>query len=924
MRTTVSLALLLIPAALMATIPPGRNVVMSDQLKRQAAAIRTEYGQGYWSNRLSERRMLREQLASRGLSKTNALPTDTVYMPVLLGSYSDASPTFAPAAIQQLLFDGPNPSGTVTQFYTENSYGQLYLTGASLGWYNLPRGFNYYVHDGGTNNAGLVYGGRDFTIDVIAASDATVDYAEFIKYYDAQGRGHVPQLAVVHTGGDAAAGADNIWSHRWNIRGRLLTRKSAGSDPYFDINRVTPEGWYTTNDTTATGKQVLIDGDYAIQPEMLGNKNTGGPLIQIGVFAHEFGHIFGLPDLYDTDNTSEGLGGWCLMASGSYGGDQSHENYPSQMSAWCKEHLGWITPVVVSSYRKGQLIHEVEDYPEVYKMWTPGAPGNQYFLVENRQRVKSDLYLLNTGLLIYHVDNNQTSNTNENHYLVDLEQADGLRNLNTRSNRGDGGDPFPGLTNNRTFSGQSNPNSKDYLNAQTYVGVTGISSSAMTMKADLDVGTRPLLSLSSFSLFEGTGANGNGRVEPGEDGSVTMSLKNLNPADASGLHLRVQSMTPGVTADTSLDFSVTALATDSLSINQILHVDPAFIPHEALFNITVVTAQDTFRFADTTIVGYPPLLIVDRDTTNENIIRFYRSALDSAGLYYETFRTKTDAFAPAAIDRRTFVLLFTGRRTTGTIPDSVQQALTGFVNRGGNLFVSGQNVAENLQGTPFLANVLHARWSKNIALGRWIYGAPADILGSTISKILVSGGDGASNQGSPDEIIPDSIAHTALLHSSATGSSCAGVWYADPSAHSKMLFLGFGFEAINGASTGLTRQQTMTSILNWFAGVTDVENGPLPGLARAFSLSQNYPNPFNPTTHIGYALPGRSHVVLEVFNLLGQKVAELVNGDMDAGSHDVRFDGTGLASGVYFYRISARAIDGADTYVATKKLLLLR
>ena len=85
-----------------------------------------------------------------------------------------------------------------------------------------------------------------------------------------------------------------------------------------------------------------------------------------------------------------------------------------------------------------------------------------------------------------------------------------------------------------------------------------------------------------------------------------------------------------------------------------------------------------------------------------------------------------------------------------------------------------------------------------------------------------------------------------------------------------------------------------------------------------FALLQNYPNPFNPTTTIRYALPQRSHVTLTVFNTLGQQVATLVNGDQDAGSHDVRFDGSGLASGVYFCRIVA------GTYVATKKLLALR
>lgn len=83
-------------------------------------------------------------------------------------------------------------------------------------------------------------------------------------------------------------------------------------------------------------------------------------------------------------------------------------------------------------------------------------------------------------------------------------------------------------------------------------------------------------------------------------------------------------------------------------------------------------------------------------------------------------------------------------------------------------------------------------------------------------------------------------------------------------------------------------------------------------------LGQNYPNPFNPTTTIRFGLPTRSQVTLTVYNTLGQQVAALVQGEKEGGYHEVKFDGTGLSSGVYFYRITA------GDYVATKQLLLLR
>ncbi len=84
------------------------------------------------------------------------------------------------------------------------------------------------------------------------------------------------------------------------------------------------------------------------------------------------------------------------------------------------------------------------------------------------------------------------------------------------------------------------------------------------------------------------------------------------------------------------------------------------------------------------------------------------------------------------------------------------------------------------------------------------------------------------------------------------------------------------------------------------------------------TLAQNYPNPFNPSTTIRFGLPARSHITLTVYNTLGQEVATLVQGEKEAGYHEVKFDGTGLSSGVYFYRMTA------GDYVATKKLLILK
>lgn len=97
-----------------------------------------------------------------------------------------------------------------------------------------------------------------------------------------------------------------------------------------------------------------------------------------------------------------------------------------------------------------------------------------------------------------------------------------------------------------------------------------------------------------------------------------------------------------------------------------------------------------------------------------------------------------------------------------------------------------------------------------------------------------------------------------------------------------------------------------------------------PQAPASFALGQNYPNPFNPTTAISYKLSALSRVSLKVYDVLGREVATLVNNEVQRiGSYEVRFDGSRLASGVYFYRLVAEGNNGTR-FVSTKKLMLMK
>jgi len=100
-------------------------------------------------------------------------------------------------------------------------------------------------------------------------------------------------------------------------------------------------------------------------------------------------------------------------------------------------------------------------------------------------------------------------------------------------------------------------------------------------------------------------------------------------------------------------------------------------------------------------------------------------------------------------------------------------------------------------------------------------------------------------------------------------------------------------------------------------GITGVEEQK-PGLPISFDLSQNYPNPFNPTTNIDYAISQSGPVSLKVYDLLGREVATLFQGDQKVGRYTVEFDGSRLASGVYFYKLQA------GNNAITKKLVLMK
>ncbi len=160
---------------------------------------------------------------------------------------------------------------------------------------------------------------------------------------------------------------------------------------------------------------------------------------------------------------------------------------PAHPSAWCKCQQGWVTTVNQANNQNNVALEDVKSGFKVHKLFKNGSSTNEYFLVENRQKVLFDKFLPGGGLLVWHIDDAIGTNSNETHYKVALMQADGKKDLENNSNRGDAGDCYPGSTNNTKFNNTSTPNSKSYAGSNTCVAVNNISAAGAVMHADLAV-----------------------------------------------------------------------------------------------------------------------------------------------------------------------------------------------------------------------------------------------------------------------------------------------------------------------------------------------------------------------------------------------------------------------------------------------------
>jgi M6 family metalloprotease-like protein len=352
---------------------------------------------------------------------------------------------------------------TLADYYREVSGDQLRIKGdsTSVHFVDMSAGahsYEYYVN-GKSGVGAYPRNAQGMVEDALNLANFDVDFSDF----DNDGPDGIPRssgsvdddgtvdsLVVVHAGPAA----------------------EYFTSPTSDNHMVSHYWYFTDVARNHDGVDVL---DWAMVPERDPDSTDGsfdrqtiGTYQQtLGTVAHEFGHILGLPDLYDKDLSSYGLGHWGLMSYGTYGTmtfsntylpTQSSWDRPGYPSAWSRVQLGWIDPVAVHADTLFS-IWRAEDppplnYPQVVKIWTsnswtplsPWTPS-EYFLFEHRQSASGTYdYGPSVGfngdgegaVLLYHVDETVPDNDDESRKMVDLEEF-GNYNLDNKVNFGEFG-----------------------------------------------------------------------------------------------------------------------------------------------------------------------------------------------------------------------------------------------------------------------------------------------------------------------------------------------------------------------------------------------------------------------------------------------------------------------------------------------------
>ena len=410
---------------------------------------------------------------------------------VILINFSDRKFSRSDAhSVYDHMFNDVNYKGYKNENGTSNRYGSMFIGGVrdyfsqnSMGKF-APQ-FDVVgpvevdmksTEVNGNKNAWVVFA------QAIANLSSTVDFSK----YDADGDGVVDMMYFIVAGYGANYSGNSsayLWPHKWSLE-------------YVDIPRY-------------NGKRM---GKYACSVELYGWESNQQTILDgIGTVCHEFSHVLGLPDEYDTDYEAGGQshdpGQWSVMAGGSY---SQLGRLPVGYSAFQRYASGFLTPKVITSTGKFEL-NPMQENNEAYMLKTP--VDKEFFLLENRQQSGWDAMLPGHGMLVFRVDStnlevwetNRVNATPSHNYYELLRAGNSTSGAQTS-------DPFPGTSNIMTLNNSTTPSLCTWNGTYNTFGLTEITETNGVINFQVNKEGNVEMLVEDFETMGSTSATGSTNV----------------------------------------------------------------------------------------------------------------------------------------------------------------------------------------------------------------------------------------------------------------------------------------------------------------------------------------------------------------------------------------------------------------------------
>ncbi len=411
--------------------------------------------------------------------------------------------------------------------------------------------------------------------------------------------------------------------------------------------------------------------------------------------------------------------------------------------------------------------------------------------------------------------------------------------------------------------------------------------------------------------FNDQAGNNNGQPDPGE--TVALIVTYANSAgwrNATGVSATLNAIGTDVTVvkGNATFPDIPAGSSGSCSADSfVIHIDASAPPQRIRFLLTVHATPDP-AYPDTNFIavcGSPRVLIVD-DDEGQNYERFYTSACDSNGVLYRTYSVQASGSPPAdTLNHYPVVIWFTGDATSNTLTATDQANLTTYLNNGGKLILSGQNIARELNGSSFLSDYLHAQFVADSTGKPFLPGISGDPITRGDTMVLAGGG-GAGNARSSDAIRPlGDAAACARFKDYADTTAASLIRY---SGNYKLAFFPVAFEAIDHSSRYLQRWTLIKRIFEWLGerlpGVEDLT--PLWQARRPYTLHIT-PNPIKRMATVEFTAPVTGTVELSLYTLTGALKATQRR-QVNFGDYvRMNLSAADLASGTYLVQLKTPA-----------------